>query len=80
MANATGIRCPGCHKGNIWKVGTVPTRHGKKIRYKCSDCGRSFYKGGATGGAATAAPAAAKKKVRTVKLWRGGKKTRVKKG
>lgn len=66
-----GIRCPGCHKGNIWKVGTVPTRHGKKMRYKCTDCGRSFY-----AGAKTAASAVSKKKVRTVKLWRGGKKSK----
>ena len=28
----------------IYKVGTIPTSNGRKQRYKCWDCGKTFYK------------------------------------
>ena len=36
-------KCPECHSTKVWKVGLVPTRSGKKMRFKCSQCARSFY-------------------------------------
>jgi len=37
-------KCPECHSTKVWKVGLVPTRKGgKKMRFKCSQCARSFY-------------------------------------
>ena len=41
-----GLKCPVGHT-TIWKVGTVPTRTGPRVRYKCSTCARSFYAKGA---------------------------------
>jgi len=38
-----GIRCPDCQSGNIWVKGFVPTRQGRKVRYLCVDCARTFY-------------------------------------
>jgi transposase-like protein len=49
------IKCPAGHV-KTWRKGFVPTRKGKKIRYLCSECGRSFYK------TEKAAPAKKKKK------------------
>jgi transposase-like protein len=40
-----GIKCPECKSSRVWKSGTMPTRHGKVNRYKCTDCGRSFGPG-----------------------------------
>lgn len=37
-----GVKCPECHGTRIWKTGTMPTRKGRVVRYKCTDCGRSF--------------------------------------
>lgn len=39
-----GVKCPRCNSPRIWKYGFVPTIKGRKIRYKCTDCGHSFYK------------------------------------
>lgn len=38
-----GIKCPDCGCTKVWKVGYTPTRQGKKARYKCTECGRSFF-------------------------------------
>ena len=40
---AEKIKCPAGHSG-AWLKGFVPTRHGKKARYICPECGRTFYK------------------------------------
>jgi len=37
------IKCPECGSTHVWKVGSVPTRSGPKLRYKCVECARSFY-------------------------------------
>lgn len=36
---------PACPVGHtkVWKRGKVPTRHGPKVRYVCTVCGRTFY-------------------------------------
>lgn len=33
-----------CGSKNIIKAGIIPTRKGKKQRYRCNNCGRHFYK------------------------------------
>ena len=38
----TYIYCPDC-KGRTNKLGKIPTRHGKIQRYRCTECGRTFY-------------------------------------
>lgn len=35
--------CPYCKNEKIQKVGKYATVKGKKQRYKCTECGRSFY-------------------------------------
>lgn len=38
------VKCPDCGSHNIVKTGFVVVKPGdKKQRYKCSDCGRTFY-------------------------------------
>lgn len=43
--NKYGVKCPRCQTQEIWKVGYIPTIHGRKDRFKCTHCGHSFYKG-----------------------------------
>ena len=43
--NKYGVKCPKCHSQEIWKTGFVPTLEGRKDRFKCTRCARSFYKG-----------------------------------
>jgi transposase-like protein len=35
--------CPECLKEHVNKVGLAVTRKGKKQRYQCRECGRTFY-------------------------------------
>ena len=37
------MRCPNCGSKKLWKFGFVPTKAGKKRRFKCTDCASSFY-------------------------------------
>ncbi len=38
------MRCPDCKKQHVTKIGTVMTKSkGRRPRYKCSNCGRTFY-------------------------------------
>jgi transposase-like protein len=57
-----GMKCPKCGSHKIWKYGFVPTKAGKKIRYKCTDCASSFY-----------TPAKVKAEVKSVKRRKSGK-------
>jgi len=43
--NKYGVKCPKCQSREIWKIGFVPTREGRKDRFKCTHCAHSFYKG-----------------------------------
>lgn len=43
--NKYGLKCPKCHTQEIWKVGYIPTIHGRKDRFKCTRCAHTFYKG-----------------------------------
>lgn len=36
------IHCPECGNKAI-RFSVVPTRQGKKQRYRCTECGRTFY-------------------------------------
>lgn len=38
-----GVKCPKCGSPKIWKVGFTPTKAGKKLRGKCTECATSFY-------------------------------------
>jgi transposase-like protein len=38
-----GVKCPSCGSTKIWKVGFTPTKAGKKLRGKCTECATSFY-------------------------------------
>lgn len=40
-----GVKCPKCGSREIWKTGFVPTKGGRKERFKCTVCAASFYKG-----------------------------------
>lgn len=40
--NKQRILCPECGNKAI-KFSVVPTRQGKKQRYRCTECGRTFY-------------------------------------
>lgn len=42
--NKYGLKCPECGSVQIWKSGYVPTREGRKDRFKCTVCAHSFYK------------------------------------
>jgi predicted Zn finger-like uncharacterized protein len=37
------IKCPECGSTKIVRFGSIPTRSGKKQRYRCQECGRTFY-------------------------------------
>lgn len=39
---AEKIKCPNGHT-RVWKKGVVPTVHGKKDRFVCYECGKTFY-------------------------------------
>lgn len=41
---AKGIACPACKGTRVWAKGYTPTRTGKKARYICFACGKTFYK------------------------------------
>ena len=44
MATAkSNIKCPECGSDELWKIGYIPTRTGKKHRMKCTKCARTFY-------------------------------------
>ncbi len=43
--NKYGVKCPKCGSTEVWKVGFVPSRTGRKDRFKCTVCGSTFYKG-----------------------------------
>jgi len=36
--------CPECKSIKIKKAGIVVTRKGKKQRYQCKDCAKTFYR------------------------------------
>lgn len=61
MANKYGVKCPRCQSQQVWKVGFVPTVRGRKDRFKCTNCGHSFYKG-QPGSLVSSTPKAAKAK------------------
>lgn len=36
--------CPYCRSKIVWKSGILPSvRKGKRQRYKCGDCGKTWY-------------------------------------
>lgn len=38
------IQCPYCSSQRIWKSGKIPiVNKGKRQRYKCAECGKTFY-------------------------------------
>ena len=38
------LRCSRCGSSRVHKYGVVPTvKHGKKQRYRCYECGHTFY-------------------------------------
>jgi len=41
--NENEIKCPSCGKTNISKLGIFIQKSGKKQRYRCKDCGRTFF-------------------------------------
>jgi len=40
----TETTCPECGAKNPHRMGIVSTRQGKKPRFKCKECGKTFYK------------------------------------
>jgi predicted Zn finger-like uncharacterized protein len=43
------IKCPSCGSTHVVRFGSIPTRHGIKRRYRCQECGRTFYAEGGRG-------------------------------
>jgi transposase-like protein len=39
------MNCPKCNSSEIQKIGKIPTCQGKKQRYRCRNCGKTFYIG-----------------------------------
>ena len=37
------MKCPKCGSVNYQKIGFIPGINGPKQRYRCSDCGKTFY-------------------------------------
>lgn len=37
------LTCPDCNSLKVNGIGWIITRHGYKHRYKCCNCGRTFY-------------------------------------
>jgi predicted RNA-binding Zn-ribbon protein involved in translation (DUF1610 family) len=44
-AGQGALKCPECGSTRIIKFGRHMTRRGRKQRYQCRDCGRSFLEG-----------------------------------
>ncbi len=43
--NKYGVKCSRCGATHVWKMGFVPTKGGRKARFKCTECAHTFYKG-----------------------------------
>ena len=43
MTDEKPKHCPYCEGKRITKAGLRPTVKGKKQRYKCQECGKTFY-------------------------------------
>jgi len=45
VSKELGLQCPNpkCRSREIWQIGAVPTREGRKVRFKCAQCATSFY-------------------------------------
>jgi len=40
------MKCPKCGSDKIVKFGEIPTvKSGRKKRFRCQECGRTFYAG-----------------------------------
>ncbi len=37
------MNCPECRSNKVVRMGFIVTRNGKKQRYRCNKCGRTFY-------------------------------------
>lgn len=37
------MRCPRCKSTHIVKIGMIVNRYGKRQRFKCWECGTTFY-------------------------------------
>lgn len=37
------MKCKYCNSERLQKIGFIPTIKGKKQRYRCSECGHTFY-------------------------------------
>lgn len=37
------MKCPECNSTTVVRIGFIVTKSGKKQRYKCNKCGRTFY-------------------------------------
>ena len=35
--------CPECESEKLVKLGKIPTRNGKKQRFRCQECGKTMY-------------------------------------
>jgi predicted RNA-binding Zn-ribbon protein involved in translation (DUF1610 family) len=44
-AKPEALKCPECGSTRVVKFGRHMTRRGRKQRYQCQDCGRSFLEG-----------------------------------
>ena len=40
----TNVQCPNCKGWRVWKKGLTPTLQGRKVRYICAVCGKTFFK------------------------------------
>lgn len=45
MQSSETISCPDCKGTNIRKAGMFPSKTNPKQRYRCFDCGRTFFPG-----------------------------------
>ncbi|MFA5365615.1 MAG: hypothetical protein WC325_10595 [Candidatus Bathyarchaeia archaeon] len=43
MKEITNLNCPECKSTHIVKAGFAITRKGRKQKYKCQTCARTFY-------------------------------------
>lgn len=43
--NKYGVKCNECGSTAVWRWGTIMSRDGRKVRFKCTKCGHNFYKG-----------------------------------
>lgn len=37
------MKCPECGSTTVVRIGLIVTRAGRKQRYRCNTCGRTFY-------------------------------------